>query len=167
MTRDEAAGVLIAKVIEREGGVADIGDGAGITRWGQTPGWLAQFTLPVPTTMAEAVANYRTWLVRTKLIAVCDEADSFADAVVDFAVNAGHQTAIKVLQKALRLSADGVIGPETEAAIGRLDRPQAARTMLAGRLRFYGGIITSAPDKHARWAKGWLNRVAAQVEALV
>lgn len=157
---------MVSRVMVREGGIADVGDGKGITRFGQTPEWLVQFGLPAPNTVAQAAANYLTWLVRTRLIALCDVADDLADSTIDFAVNAGHPTAIKALQTGLRLQADGVIGPETEAAITRADRPRLARLVLAGRMRHYGGIIARDPAKHGKFARGWMNRLAAQIETL-
>lgn len=166
LTRDEAAGVVIARVIEREGGIADVGDGKGVTSFGQTPGWLEQFGLPTPATVADAAANYRTWLVRTRLIGVCDHADSFADGVVDFAVHGGHQLAIRALQKALGVPADGILGPETQDAIDTCDRALMGRKVLASRLRAIGRLITDSPGRNARWAAGWMNRVADQIEAL-
>lgn len=165
MTRDDVAAEMVSRVLVREGGVADVGDGKGVTRYGQTAGWLAQFGLPEPANAMQAAANYLTWIVRTKLIVLCDVADDLCDCTIDFAVNAGHRVAIHELQAAMRLATDGVIGPETEAAIARADRPKVARLVLAGRLRFYGSLLGSDVSKQ-RFARGWLNRVAAQVEAL-
>lgn len=166
MTRDEAAGIVIERVLEREGGIADVGDGMGVTRFGQTAGWLAHFGLPVPTTPEEAMANYRTWLVRTRLIGVCDKADAFADGVIDWAVHAGHTVAIRGLQKALGIPVDGILGPETQAAIDASDRMVMGRKVIAARLRSLGRLITDAPGRHARYAAGWMNRLADQIEAL-
>jgi lysozyme family protein len=156
-----ARNVLIALVIEREGGVADIGDGKGETRWGQTPGWLAQFDLPVPQTVEDAAKNYAAWLSITGLDAVIgDEPDHAADFLIDFAVHSDHRPAIKVLQRALGLVTDGVIGPKTRAAVERANRRWLAYAILAAENRYQGGLITDNPDKHARWARGWANRNA-------
>jgi len=166
MTRDESAGVLIARVIAREGGIADVGDGKGVTAFGQTSAWLATFGLPEPASPEAAAANYSTWLVRTRLIGVCDQPDSFADVTIDFAVHSGHQVAIRALQKALGVGVDGVYGPETQAAVDTVDRARAARHVIGGRLRFVGRLITDAPGSHARYAAGWCARLAGQIEAL-
>lgn len=166
MTKDEVAGVVVARVIQREGGVADVGDGKGLTSFGQTPGWLMQFGLPAPRTPDEAIANYRTWLVRTRLIGVCDQADSLADGTIDFAVHSGHQVAIRGLQRALGIAVDGILGPETQAAVDRCDRALIGRRIVADRLRFLGRLITQAPQQNSRWAAGWMNRLADQIEAL-
>lgn len=165
LTRDEAAGVVIARVIEREGGIADVGDGKGVTSFGQTPAWLDSLGLPAPKTVEEAAANYRTWLVRTKLIGVCDEPDAFADGTVDWAVHAGHAVAIRALQKSLGVPADGILGPETQEAIDGCDRTLMGRKVVAARVRSLGRLIADRPT-NARYAAGWMNRLADQIEAL-
>jgi len=161
--RDE----LIARVIRREGGVADVGDGKGITRWGQTPGWLTQFNLPIPTNQAEAADNYAAWLRQTQLDQVIGPvADDLADIVIDFAVHAGHGAAVRMLQAAVGVRQDGVVGPVTLAALAAVERQTVARRVLAGRLEQIGGLITDDPAKYARYARGWCRRVGDQVRRL-
>ncbi len=160
--RDE----LIRRVLQREGGVADVGDGKGITRWGQTPGWLKQFNLPIPTNPTEASENYVAWLQVTRLDQLIgDVADDLADIVIDFAVHAGHVTAIRMLQASLGVAVDGVIGPATEAA-AKQDRKAICRRVLRGRLDQMGSLIASQPDKYARFARGWLARIGEQIQRL-
>ena len=161
--RDE----VIRRILEREGGVADVGDGKGVTRFGQTPAWLEQFDLPIPTNEAEAADNYAAWLAITGLDAVVgDEADVLADFVIDFAVHSGHPPAIAALQIALgHLKVDRVIGPKTRAAVDALDqvhgrRKAVAVSVFAEELRYQGRAITSNPAKHAKQAHGWANRNA-------
>lgn len=163
-----ARDAIIAEVIKREGGVSDIGDGKGITRWGQTPGWLAQFNLPIPDSPEAAASNYAEWLRLTGLDAVIGEtADPAADFVIDFAVHSGHIPAIRLLQTVLGVTADGVMGPKTRAAIEWADRRWLAFAVIAGEMKYQGGIITDNPAKHARWARGWANRNAAKLLQLV
>lgn len=166
MTRDEAAGVLIARVLADEGGVGQVPGETWTTYWGQTPRWLATFGFPTPTSADEAAANYRTWLNRTGLIGLCDYPDPFAQAVIDWAVNSGHPVAIRALQRRVGATVDGIYGPETQAAVDRVDRRRAAAGVVADRLRFLGRIVTDDPAQHARNMAGWANRVALQIEAL-
>lgn len=166
MTRDEAATVILTRVIAREGGIADVGDGSGLTRFGQTPAWLRTFGFAPPTTADEALANYQTWLVRTRLIGLCDAPDVLADAVIDWAVNAGHTTAIAALQRALGVHVDGILGPETQAAIERADRRRIGARVVAAKVRFRGVLIAGNPANYAKFARGWLTRDAEQIEAL-
>lgn len=161
--RDE----LIRRVIVREGGVADVGDGKGMTRFGQTPGWLTQFNLPTPTNPTEAAENYAAWLQQTRLDRLIGPvADDLADIVIDWAVHAGHVSAIRMLQASLGVAVDGVLGQATEAALAKQDRKVIARRVLSGRLDHMGGLISSQPNKYARYARGWLRRVGEQVQRL-
>lgn len=162
-----ARDAIIARVIQREGGVDDIGDGKGVTRWGQTLGWLATFNLPVPESPEDAAENYAAWLHITGLdVVVGDEPDNLADFLIDFAVHSDHKPAIRALQRALDLTADGVVGPKTRAAVERVNREWLAFAVIAGEMRYQGGIITDNPDKHARWARGWANRNADKLMQL-
>ena len=164
--RDE----VIRRILEREGGIADVGDGKGITRFGQTPGWLEQFDLPMPTNEAEAADNYAAWLAITGLDAVIGDApDALADFVIDFAVHSGHQPAIRALQIALgHLKVDGTVGPKTRAAIDVLDpvpgrRRCVAASVLAEEVRYQGRLIATQPERYARYAHGWANRNADKI----
>lgn len=166
MTRDEVAGVILERILTAEGGVANVGDGQGVTRFGQTPRWLATFGFPPPETSDQALANYRTWLVRTRLIAVCDEPDVFAWCVIDWAVQSGHVVAVRALQRALGIHIDGIIGPETEDAVLQCNRRRMAVALIAANVRFEGRLVTDDPKQYARFAAGWANRNAVQIEAL-
>lgn len=167
MTRDEAASDVIAQVMAYEGGIATVPGESFVTRFGQTPDWLRTFDLPVPMDAEDAAANYRTWLVRTRLIGVCDYADAFAVAVVDWAVHAGHVAAIRALQGRLGVTVDGIYGPETQAAVDAADRLLIARRIVAARLRSLGKLISAKPEQFGRYAGGWMSRVADQVERLL
>jgi lysozyme family protein len=159
--RDE----IIRRILLREGGVADVGDGKGITRYGQTPGWLSQFGLPIPTNTTEAAENYAAWLRVTRLDRLIGpEADPLADAVIDLAVHSGHVTAIKALQTSVDVRADGVMGPVTLAAIE--DRHRAAVRVIAWRIEQQGGLITRDSVRYARYALGWARRNAEHVRGL-
>lgn len=157
---------VIHNILEREGGIADVGDGAGITRYGQTPGWLAQWRLPVPQSADDAAMNYRSWIEQTNLDVLCTEDDALPDAVIDWAVNAGERVAIASLQRALGVVADGVIGPKTTAAIARCDRPHIAAHVVANRLVFTMGLVAEHPEKHLKFLRNWTNRLAEQVRSL-
>lgn len=167
MTRDEAAGVVLALVVDAEGGIKDVGDGKGVTRFGQTPAWLQHWGLPTPTTPDQALANYRVWLVRTRLISLCDYPDVLAWAVIDWAVQSGHLVAIRALQRALGVRPDGIIGPETDAAIERCDRRRIAGDVIAANVQFEGRLVEADPKQYSRYAAGWANRNAKQIRALV
>lgn len=153
--------------MEREGGVADVGDGKGLTRYGQTPGWLTQFDFRPPTNPTEAAENYARWLQLTKLDRLIGVVvDDLADIVIDWAVHAGHVSAIRHLQSVLGVPVDGVIGDNTLGALARMDRRVVARRVLANRIEQMGGLIADRPERHAKYARGWFRRVGDQVRRL-
>ena len=156
---------LIARVIQREGGVGDAHDGKGLTRWGQTPGWLAQFNLPVPQNAQDATTNYEKWIDLTGLAPLVTSGDQLADILLDMAVMSGHRQAIKTLQTALQVTVDGTIGPQTLAALS-VNRLHLAALVIAGDMEFQGAVITNNPAR-AIDAKGWARRMAAHVRNLV
>lgn len=158
---------IIARVIEREGGVAQVPGESFVTRYGQTPGWLEQFGLPVPATAADASRNYAAWLSKTGLDTLIGVVpDDLADIVIDFAVHAGHLPAIRLLQAAVGVKVDGILGPKTVIALSQMDRDRVARKVLAGRLEQVGGLLTDNPAKFSRYARGWLRRIGEQVRQL-
>lgn len=79
-------------------------------------------------------------------------------AVFDFAVNAGVDRAAMVLQQSLRVKADGIIGPVTLAALRAADQDELLADYLGRRALFYHDIVT-ANTRHARFLRGWLNRL--------
>lgn len=86
-------------------------------------------------------------------------ADGMHSAIVfqlwDFAINAGRSRAIKELQQAVGVSADGIIGPQTLAAVNSHDLNDVILSLTAERLKFYTSLST-----FKTYGKGWTNRVA-------
>lgn len=78
--------------------------------------------------------------------------------VFDVAVNMGLKRAIRLLQQALRVVADGVLGPKTLAALLAADPAQVRLLFLAFRLLFYTDLAT-----FTTFGKGWVRRVANNV----
>lgn len=80
-------------------------------------------------------------------------------ATFDCAVNSGPHRALKQLQTALGVTADGRFGPIScralAAAEGRYGEVLAA--MLVARDAFYRGIVSRNPSQ-VKFLKGWLNR---------
>lgn len=155
---------VIETILDAEGGIADVGDGKGVTRFGQTPQWLETHGFPAPTTREQAFENYARWMSRLKLDAVC-AIDTFTGHVVtDMAVHFGESTAIKTMQRALGVKDDGVIGPQT---LGRVQQVGATRkfqqAFLAQKGKAYGDLLASLTVDRRRWARGWMNRFAQQI----
>lgn len=73
----------------------------------------------------------------------------------DFAINAGRSRAIKELQQAVGVTADGMIGPKTIEAVNAQDLNDVLLSLTAERLKFYTSL-----DSFKTYGKGWTNRVA-------
>ena len=73
----------------------------------------------------------------------------------DFAVNAGAFRSIKTIQRALKITADGVIGPVTVKAIQDTNAEDFINNFTDAKESFYRSL-TNFPT----FGKGWLNRVA-------
>lgn len=76
-------------------------------------------------------------------------------AVFDAAVNMGPSRASKLLQTALGVTADGVIGRATIAAATAADPAELLESFSHGKEAFYQSLPTFGV-----FGKGWLNRVA-------
>jgi lysozyme family protein len=73
----------------------------------------------------------------------------------DFAVNAGVFRSVKTIQRALNITADGIIGPVTLKAIQDADAENFISNFSVAKETFYRGLST-----FSTFGKGWLNRVA-------
>lgn len=78
----------------------------------------------------------------------------------DAAVNSGPGQAIKWLQAAAGVKADGTIGPMTRQAVSHLDPYALSQSMIGRRLRFMTEL-----KNWPTFAKGWARRIAAILEA--
>jgi lysozyme family protein len=156
--------VVIARIMRREGGVADVGDGKGVTSYGQTPGWLADWGFQTPTNEVQAAVNYRRWMQLLKLDQVCELDLELGDGVADFAVHSGHMEAIRALQRVVNVPPDGVIGSLTLAAIPKAPKGAAVR-LECQRLRYVGQLLGSQKIDRRKWARGWCNRMAERIES--
>jgi lysozyme family protein len=76
-------------------------------------------------------------------------------AVFDYAVNSGTGRAAKALQAAVRVPADGAIGPKTLAAVAAADPEELLDAICDGRMAFLQGLPT-----FSTFGKGWTRRVA-------
>lgn len=86
-------------------------------------------------------------------------ADELPDAVrfdvFDAAVNSGVSRAIKWLQLAIGIEADGVLGPKTLAAVRAVDPQKLSKRYNGIRLRFMTDVVT-----WLTFGRGWARRIA-------
>lgn len=71
----------------------------------------------------------------------------------DMAVNAGPITAIKILQRAAKVTDDGIIGPKTLSTIPST----SIQDYTAERIKYYEAIVKKSPIKK-KYLKGWKRR---------
>ena len=85
----------------------------------------------------------------------CDELPpDVALAIVDCAVNQGQGIAPRILQQALKVKIDGIIGEVTLAAVNAADPQELLIDVLSWRGRRYG--FTAGTETYLR---GWLRRL--------
>lgn len=147
------------KVINSEGGyIWHPADPGGETKFG-----ISKRTYPDEDiknlTVVRAKEIYRKdfWLK-----AQCDKMPtSVAYAVFDAAVNSGISQSIKWLQRALGVSADGVVGSQTLGAIDKANSEALLARFLGHRLSFMTDLVT-----WPAFGKGWCRRIADQLKGV-
>ena len=172
MDMSDAIDAILDKIIRREGGyVHHQADRGGPTKYGitaQTLGDWRRLGRPATAaevqalTEAEARAIYRQqYITGPGFDAITYP--PLLHLLADSAVHSGPKRAVQWLQTALGVTADGVIGPQTRAALAAADPGVLYGKVLGQRLRHLGRLITRDP-KQAAFAAGWLNRLAEFVE---
>ena len=79
--------------------------------------------------------------------------------LLDAAINHGGGNAVRWLQRAVDVAADGKLGPVTEAAIAAADEADVVLKFNAERLRFYTQLSI-----WPTYGKGWVRRVADNLD---
>ena len=158
----------VALVLLHEGGfVQHPRDPGGATKFGITRETLAQARGAFASiedvrrlTRDEAASIYRRFYwnaVRADELPV-----GLGLALFDLAVNSGPTRAVKMLQKALRIDQDGLIGPLTLKAAADAHTPDTIRRLTRERLGFLARLATWSV-----FGRGWRRRVlAVEQEAL-
>lgn len=83
-----------------------------------------------------------------------------AVVVYVFGVNAGSGQSVKLLQKALGVASDGIIGQDTLHAANDASDYAAAMDVIDWQETYYLNIVTSRPSQN-KFLNGWLNRTNA------
>jgi lysozyme family protein len=156
---------VIQPLLTREGGYVDHPyDQGGATNRGITQtvftGWLAQqgkSWRSVQTLTEDEAA--RIYFAQYWVPAKCaDLPPGIRNIHFDSAVNHGVGRAIRLLQEAAGVDPDGVIGPQTMAALATI-APELLKFRYVGmRYRFYGRIIARDRSQLA-FITGWLRRM--------
>lgn len=146
-------------------------DAGGPTKYGITLPTLSDY-LGRPATVDElkrltlddARTIYRAIFVVRPGFAGMDE--PLRTQLIDFGVHSHPRTAIKALQEIMRVSADGVIGPNTKKAIAEHSTKTLACRLWEFRLQFMARLTesdvrkkTGRTDTNAENIEGWINRM--------
>lgn len=141
-----------AWILQAEGGYShDVADPGGETRWGISKAAYPQVEM-ASLSWEEAKAIYRRdyWSVTR-----CDEIQApIALALFDAAVNQGVKPAVQMLQTALRLQPDGIVGPDTIHAANAEPFTTTLPNYLSWRAVRY--MQSRGSD---RFLRGWLRRL--------
>lgn len=148
MTSCDKTFAIIADI---EGGAELVTDQGGLTKYG-----ISQRAFP-EVDIASLTYDGAFALFKTHYWDVV-KADSLpadlAPYVVDAAFNMGPGTAIQLLQKALSVAVDGILGPQTFRAISRANVRQLIASFNAARVQRYQGL-----RDYDKVGRGWLRRV--------
>lgn len=82
---------------------------------------------------------------------------SVAEILVDW-VWASGKYGITRPQRILGVTADGIVGDRTVAAVNARTAAQFFNNIKADRIRYCNEIVTRKPSQ-SKWLKGWLNRI--------
>lgn len=167
MTRDQA----IALMLLMEGGEANIkGDPGGHTKYGITQATLDAVRLKMPgmllANVADLLAPQAAAIYRTVHWAVIrgDELPStLAPLVLNAAVNMGEPRAIMLLQDAVGVKADGLIGPATLYAVrawrSRYMPDQSLAEEFAAHAAARYAVLDNANGNLSQFELGWFRRL--------
>lgn len=157
MNFDQAFDLLIG----HEGGYANHpNDPGGETMWGITARVARQAGYhgamrDLPRETAKTIARNQYWdKVRAEELPLGVRFDVF-----DTGYNSGTTTAVKILQRAVSVTDDGVFGPSTMAAVLAAKSYKLSMLFNSERLLY----LTSLPTWGA-FGKGWARRVAGNLE---
>ena len=157
---------LIGDIVRREGGFVDNPeDRGGPTKYGVTVKSLSAWRgHPCTRTDVLDLEEGEARAILSEIYVARPNFDKINDAevrnlVVDWGVNSGPTNAIRALQCATDQQADGVLGPNSIAAVNRVEPRKLFNQILAARLAFIGKLISRDPSQSV-FAEGWMNRLA-------
>lgn len=164
---------IVNAIIQREGDYVDHpADKGGPTRWGVTLETLTVFRGKACNaddvrhlSVNEARDIYKQkYIVNAKFGQLKD--DRLKAFVIDSAVNHGIVMAVKLLQRAVGVPDDGILGPVTLEAIEEKGSIKTHLRMIGQRGIFYGRIVKKDPSQCV-FIEGWMNRLNDCIEEFI
>lgn len=154
--------LAFATVLGHEGGYSDHpADPGGKTMYGITEavarahGYQGEMR-DLPLDLAKRIYRQDYW----QAVRADELPDGLRHIMFDAAVNSGPPQAIKWLQAAAGVTADGVFGPKTLEAVNNLGADTLRMRLLAQRLRFMAGL-----PQWPAFSRGWTRRIADLLES--
>lgn len=86
------------------------------------------------------------------------EDQSVANMVVDWVWASGQGIGIKRVQKILGITADGIVGPKTIAAVNSANSSDLFTKIYNARAAHFNSIVKNNPSQK-KWLNGWMNRL--------
>jgi len=174
MTNDD----IITGILAREGGpkfTMDPADPGGATKYGITQRTLSDYLgrgvsyLEVETLTEEVARKIYFEKYLSKFLYI--EVSSIRELLTDCAVNHGVNQAVKWLQKALKIEADGIMGKETKEALDYFQHDdyyehrsqEVFNNICASRIEFYVDLVLRKPIL-IKYLRGWINRATSFLE---
>jgi lysozyme family protein len=157
---------LIDRLIQREGGFSDNpADKGGPTNYGITLATLVSWrghpcskreVRAMDRAEAREIYCHRYWIEPG--FHLLDISPVVQEMLFDTAVHSGPGQAVKLLQQAVGVEPDGIIGPVTREAVCRFESTTLAALFMGERIHFLGRLITRDPDQ-SPFAGGWMGRM--------
>lgn len=149
--------VSINRILGHEGGYVDNKkDAGGRTNWGISARSYPKLDIGA-LTREQAIALYKRDFWDVLDLGKLPVGVGFQ--LLDFAVNSGTGTASRMLQRAIGVADDGIIGPVTLNEIHRIEPHDLIMNFLAERL-IYMTNCSGWPD----FGRGWTRRIAANLK---
>ena len=82
-----------------------------------------------------------------------------ADILVDWLYNCGTP-GIRIPQRLLGVTPDGIVGPETLKAVNGADQAELFAAIKSERIKYYSDLVARKPEKR-KFFRGWMNRLLA------
>jgi lysozyme family protein len=152
---DTIAGRTGTPELNRKCGFVDIpGDSGGVTKFGIAQNDNPSVDVPALTLAGAQLVYEQSYWIPSKANEITIPITIF---YFDTVVNDGVYRAAKILQGAVGVAQDGIIGPVTLSAVESTDPATVVRNMATARRQFYLDIVQNNPSD-SQFLDGWLNR---------
>lgn len=146
---------IINRTLEHEGVLADDRhDPGGLTKWGIASRYHPEALDPAFTLADAKRIYYHEYYLTPRLYNL---PVIIQPVVFDMGVNLGAQTAVRLLQAAVHVPADGKIGPITKTAASQANPTTLLTSLVESRILYYFARILESPSKQ-KFANGWVRR---------